>query len=235
MKAFLLAAGNGTRLRPLTDSVPKCLIPIQGVPILDIWLDLCRCAGIGEVLVNLHAHADLVRSALAQRHNGVQVHAPYEPTLQGSAGTLRQNREWIANERDFWVFYSDVLTNIDLGRMLSFHRSKGVVATLGVYQVRDPERCGIVAFGEDFVIHEFVEKPAEPSTNWAFSGVMVATPELLYAIPREGPVDLGFHVLPKLAGKMAAYPISEFLMDIGTAENYQTAQTTWPGLQSAAR
>jgi len=235
VKAFLLAAGNGTRLRPLTDSVPKCLIPIQGVPILEIWLDLCRRAGIDEVLVNLHAHADVVRSALAQHRNGVRVHSPYEPVLQGSAGTLRQNREWIANEQDFWVFYSDVLTNVDLGRMLAFHRSKGVVATLGVYQVRDPQRCGIVTFGEDSVIREFVEKPTEPKTNWAFSGVMVATPQLVDAIPEHSPVDLGFHVLPKLAGKIAAYPIREFLLDIGTAENYQTAQTTWPGLPLLTR
>jgi len=80
------------------------------------------------------------------------------------------------------------------------------------------------------VVREFVEKPAHPKSKWAFSGVMIGTPELMDRIPHRCPVDLGFDVLPQLVGQMAAYPISDFLLDIGTHENYQTAQQTWPGL-----
>jgi len=80
------------------------------------------------------------------------------------------------------------------------------------------------------VVREFVEKPAQPKSNWAFSGILLGTPDLLQAIPRELPADLGFHVLPKLVNRMLAYPISDYLVDIGTMEKYQSAQTTWPGL-----
>lgn len=80
------------------------------------------------------------------------------------------------------------------------------------------------------MIQGFVEKPAVPIGNLAFAGVMIATPELLNVIPDESPADLGFHVLPRLVGRMLAYPIRSYVMDIGTVENYQTAQQTWPGL-----
>jgi mannose-1-phosphate guanylyltransferase len=230
MKAFLLAAGNGTRLRPITDTIPKCLAPIGGVPMLKIWLEVCRKAGVVEVMVNLHSHAELVRNWLRQNRNGVRVRLSEEVALLGSAGTVLSNREWVSSDQCFWILYADVLTNTNLGAMLEFHRSRRLAATLGLYQVRDPSRCGIVSFDEQKVVQEFVEKPAHPAGNWAFSGVMIGTPKLLDRIPPRFPVDLGFDVLPQLVGQMLAYPISDFLLDIGTLENYKAAQTTWPGL-----
>lgn len=99
MKAFLLAAGHGTRLRPITDNLPKCLVPIQGVPMLAIWLSVCKELGISEVLINLHAHADSVSAFLRQNHHsGVRVHVSEEKQLLGSAGTLRANRDWVQKE-----------------------------------------------------------------------------------------------------------------------------------------
>jgi mannose-1-phosphate guanylyltransferase len=114
--------------------------------------------------------------------------------------------------------------------MLEFHQSRRPAATLGLYQVPDPSRCGIVSFDEQRIVREFVEKPACPTSNWAFTGVMIGTPQLLDRIPSRFPVDLGFDVLPQLVGQMLAYPISDFLLDIGTLENYRAAQTSWPGL-----
>src|SRR5229473_5372526 len=230
MKAFLLAAGHGTRLRPLTDDMPKCLVPIRGVSMLEIWLELCRRAGISELFVNLHAHADVVRSALKDNKIGVQVRLSEEHVLLGSAGTLLYNRQWVASEREFWVLYADVLTTADLTSMMAFHRRSRPTATIGLYQVKDPSRCGVVVFDDDGVVREFAEKPARPKSNWVFSGLLISTPELLDAIPPDCPVDLGFNVLPRLAGRMLAYPISDYVLDVGTMENYQAAQTTWPGL-----
>lgn len=238
MKAFLLAAGNGTRLRPLTDSVPKCLLPIQGIPLLEIWLNNCKAAGITDVLVNAHAHAEAIRQFAAQQKTEVRMRIVEEPALLGSAGTLAQNREFIAGENYFFVLYADVLTNIDLRRMLEFHQQKSYPAMLGIYQVPDPTRCGIVTTDENAVIRDFVEKPERPASNWAFSGVMIAEPDLFDFLPAQRPADLGFDVLPKMAGNMAAYKISEYLLDIGTLSNYQDAQRSWPGLdqlQSAGR
>jgi mannose-1-phosphate guanylyltransferase len=238
MKAFLLAAGNGTRLRPLTNNVPKCMLPIQGVPLLEIWLNNCKTAGITDVLVNAHAHARAVRQFAAEQKTGVRIHVAEESELLGSAGTLAQNRDFVAGEKAFFILYADVLTNIDLRRMLEFHQQKRHPATLGIYQVPDPTRCGIVTMDENAVIQEFVEKPLQPLSNWAFAGVMIAGSDLFDFLPAQRPADLGFGVLPKMVRKMAAYPISEYLLDIGTVANYQNAQQSWPGLaqlQSAAR
>ena len=235
MKALILAAGSGTRLRPLTDIVPKCLLPIQGVSLLEIWLNNCQAAGITDVLVNAHAHRAAVREFAERQKSGVRVSIAEEPQLLGSAGTLAENRGFVAGENAFFVLYGDVLTNIDLRRMLAFHRQKNLVATLGIYQVADPTRCGVVSMDEDNVIQKFVEKPAQPVSNWAFSGLMICGREIFDFLPDRRPADIGFDLLPKMAGKMAGYRISEYLIDIGTSENYQAAQRSWPGLTRSQR
>lgn len=230
MKAFLLAAGQGTRLRPITDTIPKCLVPICGTPMLRIWMDICRNAGIDEVMVNLHTHANSVRNWLKANGNGLRVRLAEEPTLLGSAGTLLANRDWVASDSSFWILYADVLTTTSLSRMRDVHLVHRPAATLGLYQVSDPTRCGIVSFDDNMIVREFEEKPAHPKSKWAFSGLMIGTPELLNHIPPRFPVDLGFDVLPRLVGQMLAYPISDYLLDIGTLDNYRQAQNSWPGL-----
>jgi mannose-1-phosphate guanylyltransferase len=233
MKSFLLAGGLGTRLRPLTDSTPKCLLPIQGIPILQIWFDICRRYGIDDVLINVHAHGDAVRRFIQEHKDSLKVRLFEETELLGSAGTVLANQEWVNEERSFWVFYADVLTTANLNQMLAFHDSRGKISTIGVYEVADPSRCGIVQVDDEGVVREFVEKPRTPVGNLAFSGLMLTTPLLLDLIPRTSPVDLGFHVLPQIVGRMAAYRIPDFLMDMGTIETYQAAQITWPGLSQS--
>lgn len=233
MKAFLLAAGHGTRLRPYTDQTPKCLLPIRGTPMLDIWLGLCRRYGISHVLVNTHAHSSAVKDFIGKWKDGVQVTVAEEPELYGSAGTLAANRAWVEHDDKFWVFYADVLTNANLSQMAAFHHS-GSAATLGLYSVSDPRRCGIATVDADCKISSFVEKPANPVSNLAFAGLMIATPELLNAIPEKAGADIGFDVLPRLVGRMHGYRIPAFVLDIGTLENYESAQKIWPGLESGA-
>lgn len=229
MKAFLLAGGYGTRLRPVTDSVPKCLVPIRGRPLLDIWLDLCARSGITDVLVNVHAHPQPIERHLERSHSPVNVRLVHEDRLLGSAGTLAANRDWVGSDPAFWILYSDVLTNTNLRRMSEFHSRSGSVATVGLYQVPDPSSCGVALTDEAGVIIDFQEKPQTPRSNWVFSGLMVASPRLLDSIPHVIPADIAFHVLPHLLGKMQAYPITDYLLDIGTLPNYQRAQSTWPG------
>lgn len=206
------------------------MVPVRGVPLLEIWLQTCRHFGINEVLINLHAHAESVRLYLRQNANGVKVRVAEEPELLGSAGTLRANRDWVASEESFWIFYADVLNRADLENMMKLHQIRKPAATVGVYRVSHPERCGIVTVSDDGMIREFVEKPAQPTGNLAFSGLMIGTPELVALIPEQVPADIGFHLLPRLTGRMLAFPINDYLIDIGTMENYLTAQTTWPGL-----
>jgi mannose-1-phosphate guanylyltransferase len=232
VKAFLLAAGPGSRLRPITNSVPKCLVPIRGVPMLSIWLQLCKRLGVEEVLINLQAHAAAVCEFLRRVTDGPRVRVVVEEHLLGSAGTLRANRDWVMSDECFWVFYADVLNRADLEGMLQAHRERKPAATLGVYEVSDPGRCGIVTANDEGVIQQFVEKPEHPAGNLAFSGLMIGTPEVLDVIPSGIPADIGFHVLPQLTGRMIAYPIRDYLLDIGTMENYEKAQATWPGLRT---
>jgi mannose-1-phosphate guanylyltransferase len=232
MKAFLLAAGHGTRLRPLTDTVPKCLLPIQGVPLLGIWLDLCRQNGICEVLINTHSHHDAVKSYAEQNNRGLKIRITEERTLLGSAGTLLENRNWTASDSEFWVLYGDVLTNANLTRMLEYHRERKQPTTIAVYEVSNPKQCGIVTVDNGGVVRQFTEKPVNPSSNLAFAGLLITTTAVFDSIPHVIPADIGFDVLPRLAGRMNAYSISDYLVDIGTPEKYDQAQKTWPGLCS---
>jgi mannose-1-phosphate guanylyltransferase len=230
MKAFLLAAGHGTRLRPLTDTMPKCLVPIRGVPMLKIWMELFRRHGIREILINVHAHAEAIRSFVKQHAGELKIEVSEEQTLLGSAGTLLANRHWLNSDSSFWIFYSDVLTAANLAPLQAIHqRHSDHLASLGVYEVSDPRRCGIVSVDRDGVIRDFVEKPQEPVGSLAFSGIMIARRQMLDLIPPDRLADIGFHVLPKLVGRMSAIRISDYLLDIGTMENYQRAQKTWPG------
>lgn len=126
------------------------------------------------------------------------------------------------------MFYADVLTTADMNSMLEFH-CRDQIATIGVHEVPDPARCGVVQLDGEGIVRNFVEKPAVPFSHLGFSGLMLATPLLLDLIPEQCPVDLRFHVLPRLVDRMAAYRISDFLMDIGTTESYRTPQMRWPG------
>jgi mannose-1-phosphate guanylyltransferase len=230
VKGFLLAAGNGTRLRPLTNSIPKCLVPIQGTPLIRIWLQWCAQYGVDQALINTHAHSERVGEYLAAYRGPVKVTMTNEPELLGSAGTLHVNREFVAGEREFAVLYADVLTNCRFDNMLAFHRLSQAPVTLGTYRVPNPTQCGIIATGETGRVLEFTEKPKFPKSDTAFSGVLIGGPALLDLVPSITPADIGFDVLPKLVGKMFAFPITDYVLDIGTIEKYEEAQREWPGL-----
>jgi mannose-1-phosphate guanylyltransferase len=230
VKGFLLAAGTGTRLRPLTNTIPKCLVPIKGTPLLGIWLEWCALYGIDEVLLNSHAHSERVREFIDAYRGPVRVTLTHEPELLGSAGTLHVNREFAAGEKEFAVLYADVLTNCRFDLLRDFHRMRAAPVTLGTYRVPNPTQCGIIATDESGRVVEFVEKPHFPKADTAFSGVLLGGPALLNHVPGRLPADIGFDVLPHLVGKMFAYPIAEYVFDIGTMEKYEQAQGEWPGL-----
>ncbi|HXJ25813.1 MAG TPA: nucleotidyltransferase family protein, partial [Streptosporangiaceae bacterium] len=134
MKAFLLAAGLGTRLRPMTDHTPKCMLEIGGRPLLDLWLAELDRAGVTEVLVNLHHLAGMVRAHLAARSGPPAVRLFEEPELLGSAGTLAANRDWVHGEEFFLAANADNLTDFDLRLLVEEHRRGGAAATLAAFR-----------------------------------------------------------------------------------------------------
>ena len=224
MKAFLLAAGLGTRLRPLTDHTPKCLLPIGGRPLLSYWFQLLKGHGVTEVLVNVHHRAADVEGYLEAEPPPVPVRLFHEPTLLGSAGTVKANAAWVAAERDFLVAYADNLTDVDLTSLVDAHRHGPFDLTVGLFRTDRPSECGIATLDERGTIVDFCEKPAEPPSNLANAGIYVASPALLDVIPDTRPADFGFDVLPRLIGRMQGVPLDGFLLDVGTHERYERAQ-----------
>ncbi|MBI4524197.1 MAG: nucleotidyltransferase family protein [Deltaproteobacteria bacterium] len=231
MKAFLLAGGEGLRLRPVTETVPKCLLPIRGKPLLSLWLELCRKHGVTEVLINLHHLSEKVLAFLNDHDFGVKVTTVYEERLSGSAGTVARHQSFVTGEEDFFVLYADNLTNIDLGAMLRFHRRRESLLTMGLFRTDTPEEKGIVSLDGRGLIIDFTEKPARPRSNLANAGIYIAGQQLYNYLRVEGFLDFGFDVLPKLVGKMHGYVIPEYLLDIGTPATYRQAQAEWAAVE----
>jgi len=231
MKAFCLAAGEGRRLRPLTDGLPKCLVPINGVPLLTIWLEQLGRNGVTDVLVNMHhAHERLVEYASTQR-TGVALTLAHEPRLLGSAGTVLQQRAFVAGDPRFLIVYSDVLTCLDIRRMVRFHDAQPTAITIGVTRTDRPREKGTVVLGPRDRVTAFEEKAVAPRSDLANAGIYVASQRLFdylpSAPPDDAPLDFGHDVLPRMVPDVTAYRIQEFLLDIGTPESYAAAQERW--------
>lgn len=238
MKAFLLAAGLGTRLKPYTDRQPKCLMPVHGKPLLEIWFDLLAHYGVTDVLVNTHHLADQVETFLNEyrRRAALKISSAHEPQLLGSAGTLWRNRDFIRDQRDFIIAYADNLTNINLAKLIDFHgefRSMGGVFTMGLFQAPDPWMRGVAILDEQQRITAFEEKPETPRSNLANAGIYIAGNEIFTTmkglnIDRSQVLDIACDLLPHLMGRMFGVLIEGYLQDIGTPQTYKDALAKWP-------
>lgn len=232
MKAVLLAAGLGTRLRPLTNSTPKCLIEVAGRALLDIWLDSLARVGVNEVLVNSHYLSERVVAHLARRDGSPpEVRVAHEPDLLGSAGTLLANRDFLSGEDMFLALNADNLTDFDLHELVRAHEKGGSLATIAVFQTPRPSECGIVEVRGD-LITSFEEKPARPRSDLANAGMYAFRPDVLDLIEGGGPRDIGYDLLPRLVGQARAVSIgSVYFADIGTPEALERARHEWQGGQ----
>jgi mannose-1-phosphate guanylyltransferase len=227
MKAFLLAAGMGSRLRPITDTVPKCMLDIDGRPLLDIWLDAFDRAGIDEVLVNLHHLPDVVRRHLGTRAGPPAVRTFFEPELIGSAGTLAANRAWVAGEDMFLTCYADNLTDFDLRALVQAHREYRPIATLTVFHSERPSAGGVVELDAAGMMTSFAEKPSHPVSDLVNAGMYAFHPSVLDEIGPP-PSDIGYDLLPRLVGRARAVPVQGYLRDVGTIDAYERARQEWP-------
>jgi mannose-1-phosphate guanylyltransferase len=228
VKAFLLAAGLGTRLRPLTDSTPKCMITIGGRSMIDIWFESLANAGVDEVLVNLHHLASAVREHVAKRVAAPSVRLVHEPQLLGSAGTLLSNRDFVAGEEMFLTVNADNLTDFDLGRLVDAHRACQAEATLTLFRAPRPSECGIVEVVDGRVVG-YVEKPSNPIGDLANAGIYAFAPSVLDLIDPVLPKDIGYDLLPLLVGRARAVTLDEdcFFLDIGTPAALERARNRW--------
>ena len=224
MKAFLLAAGKGTRLQPLTFKTPKCLVNICGKPLLEYWFDLFEIYGIDEILINTSHLAETVEAYIKDHSRGLKIRIVYEEVLLGSGGTIKKNRDFVEGEETFFIFYADNLTNIDLRQMIEFHKEKQKGYTLALFRVPNPSECGIVEIDDSSSILSFKEKPENPASDLAFAGIMLSGPGLMDLFPDTDVFDLGHDVLPQVIGDASGYIMDEYLLDIGTPEKLARAE-----------
>jgi mannose-1-phosphate guanylyltransferase len=217
---LMLAGGLGTRLRPLTDRIPKCLVHVAGRPVLDYWQANFVRHDFHEVLINVHAHAEQVVAWIAEQnaHGPVEWTAFEEPELLGSAGTLRATLDQLETDRDFVVLYADNLSEVDLAALVRRHRARNANFTMGLFETPSPSACGIATLESTGMISTFVEKPSKPASNLANAGVYVVRSGFLATILRSDDFDIGHDLLPRLVGSMHGDSIRGYHRDVGSPE-----------------
>lgn len=239
MKAFLLAAGLGTRLRPLTLTLPKCLVPINNKPLLQWWIELFNAHGIHEVMINTSYLREQVTGFIHDNNSsnsGVTLYETYEPELLGSGGTIRDNKDFVGRDENFMIAYADNLTDADLTAFQGFHDSTCLanngILSMALFRTNVPSQCGIATIDENLCITEFIEKPDNPKSDLANAGIYIANRKVFDHLPDKELLDFGKDVLPKLVNHMYGWENHSYLIDIGTPENYAKAQSDWRKLKS---
>ena len=225
--ALLLAAGQGTRLRPLTDHWPKTLMPVNGRPLLEHWLGHMRGAGVDEVVVNVHHHVDEMLRFLERPIFRGWVHPSVEEEILGTAGAVRFNREKLSGESVI-VVHADNLCRCDFGDFVDFHRRRRPVhtdITMMTFEAEVPEACGIVETDADEVVVGFHEKVLDPPGRRANGAVYVLDRTVLdWIVEHPEVTDFSTEVIPEYLGGIATWHNSGVHRDIGTPEMLDRAQ-----------
>ena len=233
MRALLLAAGLGTRLRPLTETVPKCLIPIHGKPLLGYWFDLLLKpeTGIDRVLVNTSYLPELVRGFVAASPWRERVDLIHETELLGTGGTALCNADFFGGEA-FMVVHADNLSRFDPAAFIARHRARPPAAaiTMMTFATDTPQSCGIVELDERGLVTQFHEKVANPPGNQANGAVYIFEPDVLDFMRglNQTAIDLSTQVIPAFMGRIYTFANTDYHRDIGTLASLEQAHRDYP-------
>jgi NDP-sugar pyrophosphorylase family protein len=225
MKVMIMAAGKGTRLRPITDLVPKPMAPIANRPALYHIVRLLRRHGISDIIMNLHHLPDTITDYFGDgRGMGVNLSYSLEPTLLGTAGGVKNNEGFLSGDT-FLVMSGDALTDIDLTGLLAAHRRNGSIATLAAKEVDDPSLYGVVVADDDGRVVGFQEKPTreQARSRLCNCGIYVFEPEIFEHMPEGQFDDFGSRLFPDLLRGGVPFhvePISGFWSDVGNLEEF---------------
>lgn len=229
MKAFILAAGSGTRLKPLTDNQPKVMIKIGGKPILEHLILLCRNHNIKDIIINLHFLPQMITDYF-QDGQKFGVHLNYSretDKIMGGAGALKQAGKWLKND-SFFVLNGDVMTNIDLTAMTKFHQKNNGIGTVLVHSTDHPFDSDLVENDQSGLITRFYRSQAgEQSKAIAKTGTHVFSPKIFKFIPAKTVYSLESQLLPDLLAKkqqLYAYYSNCYSKDMGTLSRLQQVQ-----------
>jgi mannose-1-phosphate guanylyltransferase len=225
MKALLLSAGLGTRLRPYTDNTPKCLMSIGGRPLLQIWLERLAKAEVGPFLVNTHYLAPQVNDFVASGSFASKVELVHEKTLLGTAGTLVANLDFFTGE-DGLLIHADNYCEAGFTEFIRAHRArpKHCLMTMMTFRTDTPSTCGIVELDERSVVQAFHEKSPNPPCDRANGAIYILSDELLRRFAGEYSclTDFSTQVIPLLMGKIYAWHCQEVFIDIGSVSAYES-------------
>mgnify|MGYP001219183629 CR=1 FL=1 len=227
LRALLLSAGLGTRLRPLTLHLPKCLVPIAGEPLLGIWLKKLELLGCEMTLINTHYLNDQVDQFInSWVSKSMVIKTDYEPVLLGTAGTLLKNSSFFSDSTGLLI-HSDNVTSTDLKELLNAHSQKPshCLLTMLTFTSSAPQSCGIVETDERGVVQAFHEKVDNPPGNNANGAVYVFDKPFLNWLTSldENISDFSTEVLPKLLGRIQTWKTAQPYIDIGTKEALEEA------------
>ncbi len=231
MRALLLAAGLGTRLQPLTDNIPKCLIAIDEKPLLEYWITMLCNGGVFPLLVNLHHHADKVVKFIDNSLYKEFVATVYEERLLGTGGTLLKNRGFFGDE-PLMLVHADNLSLFDVRAFINSHQNRppGCEITMMTFKTPTPHTCGIIEVDEKGRVRAFHEKVANPPGNLANGAVYILQPSLfnyLESLNKEF-IDFSTEVIPNYLGRIFVFHNDVYHRDIGTIESYETACEEFP-------
>jgi mannose-1-phosphate guanylyltransferase len=231
VRALLLAAGLGTRLRPICDYLPKCLVPIHGRPLLDYWLESLFAHNVSEVMINTHYLAPLVVEFLERSGWRDRVRISHEETLLGTGGTILRHRAFLGNE-PFLVAHADNLTDFDSTAFVARHadRPSGIEMTMMLFEAPEPSSAGIVELDQYGVVVGFHEKVPSPPGKLGNAAVYMMDPSVVELMAGFGKTDIDFstEVIPQLMGRISTWKNSTYHRDIGTIESWTEAHRDFP-------
>jgi mannose-1-phosphate guanylyltransferase len=225
MQALVLAGGEGTRLRPLTDTVPKPALPLAGRPMIGYMIAWLASHRVSEVVLACGFKAERLRDVLGDGEaGGPRLRYLTEPEPRGTAGAIRFAEELL--EERFLALNGDVLADLDLTALVQAHSEYGARATLGLYRVEDPTDYGMVTIADSGEITEFLEKPESGDAGPADinAGVYVLERSVLELIPAGRAVSIEREVFPRMIGAgLYGVRLDGYWLDIGTPQRYLQA------------
>ena len=227
MKAILLCAGYGTRLRPLTLKIPKCLVPICGKPLLQLWLERLHFAGVTEFLINTHYLNDKVDEFIKSSEFSDKIKIVYENELLGTAGTLVKNFNFYKNDPDVMLIHADNFCITDFQLFIDTHvnRPPQCDMTMMTFKTDDVKSSGTL-MSKDGIVSHFFEKDENSKSNIANGAVYIFESTFLEELSEKAYnlFDFSKDVIPLFLGRIFSYHTSKDFIDIGTPENLSKAK-----------
>ncbi len=220
MKALILAAGLGTRLQPITNTMPKCLVEINGKSMLEFWIDKLQLSQIDEIFINTHHFSELVQERVAKVSSSVALRLIHEEHLLGTAGTLRKVIDLGSLEEDLLVLHCDNYSSIDLSQLIQSHvnRDSRFIATMGVFKTSDIQNSGMVKVTSEGDILEFIEKPIHSNLEWANAAIYILSQEFQRMVESQftNATSITEEIVPFTLSRIQAHKIEGFHIDMGT-------------------